>query len=383
MSATLRTAPRARNANVTSRFRAYASRGPRRTLFTDNARMTRRRLRQAAAILGGWTLLAVLFLPQNFVANSASETPLPRWVTVVLTASIFYVWAALTPLVIWLATQVPLRRDRLVRTTLFHLVMSVVTANLHLIVLSIVHLLFPQPPDYEPPMAPELVMVTMLASNVMLYWSIVVLTVTFTYIRRDHERELTLVQAQLESLRGRLQPHFLFNTLNAIAELLYADPKRAEETVTQLSDVLRLTLQHDQAPEITLAEELDLLRKHVALYETLLHERLRVRWSIAPDTLGVKVPTMIFQPLVENAIRHGIAPRDGGGTVEVSARRDGQCLLLAVEDDGVGMKSAAPEGIGLSNTRARLRYMYGEAFTLDIRQPANGGVAVEMKVPMR
>ena len=346
--------------------------------------MNRRRLFRAAVILGSWTCIALLFAPQNYIANRLSPAPLPGWVAFVASSAIFFVWAALTPLVIWLAGRFPFRRGRFLLASVQHIVASFVVAAIHIIGVSAIQSLLPVPKNHVPPMPPQLMLVSIVATDVLLYWSILAAASAIAYFRRDQERELALVQAQLQSLRNRLQPHFLFNTLNAIAELIHEDTRRAEETVLQLGDVLRLTLQHDQAHEITLAEELDLLRKHVAIYQTLLQDRLRVRWEIDERALDARVPTMILQPLVENAIRHGIAPRASGGTVVVSARRDGDDLLLSVEDDGVGLKTAAArEGVGLSNTRARLRYLYGDAYRFEMHGPAGGGAAVAMRLPLR
>jgi two-component system, LytTR family, sensor kinase len=347
-------------------------------------RMTRRRLSRAAAILGGWTCIALLFAPQNYFANRLSPTPLPAWAAILASASLFIVWAVLTPLVIALARRFPFRRGRILLSIVQHLLLSAGVTVLHMAGLIAIQSTLPVPEGHVPPMPPELMLATIVATNVMLYWSILAVATAVAYFRRDQERELALVQAQLQSLRSRLEPHFLFNTLNAIAELMYEDTRRAEETLTQLSDVLRLTLQHDQAHEITLAEELDLLRKHVAIYQTLLHDRLRVRWSIEERALEARVPTMILQPLVENAIRHGIAPRESGGMVGVTARRDGAFLCLTVEDDGVGMRDAGGRtGIGLTNTRARLRFLYGDAYRFEMSEPAGGGTAVAMRLPLR
>jgi signal transduction histidine kinase len=346
--------------------------------------MTKRRLLPAAAILGGWTAIALLFAPQNYIANRISPQPLPGWVAIIASASLFLVWALLTPLVLALARRFPFRRGRIVLSFVQHVFLSLGVTVLHAIGVILIQSSLPLPKNYAPLLPQELMVVTILATNVMLYWSILAIATAIGYFRRDQERELALVQAQLQSLRSRLQPHFLFNTLNAIAQLIYEDASRAEETVTQLSDVLRLTLQHDQAHEITLGQELDLLRKHVAIYQTLLQDRLQVRWSIDEQALDARVPTMILQPLVENAIRHGIAPRERGGTVGVSARRDGEFLCLTVEDDGVGMKmDAARTGIGLSNTQARLRYLYGDDYRFEMRESAGGGAAVALRLPLR
>lgn len=345
--------------------------------------MTRRRRLLAAAILGGWTVVALLFAPQSYLANRVSPTPLPAWIVILASAAIFYVWAAATPLVIWLARRFPFQRGRFGRTMLVHIIASFAVALLVIGAVGAVQSLLPVPRNYRPPMPQALLLVSLVATNVLLYWTILSITTAITYFERDHRRELTLVQAQLQLLRNRLQPHFLFNTLNAIAELMYEDSRRAEATIMQLSDVLRLTLQHDQEPEITLAQELDLLRKHVAIYQTLLQDRLHVRWMVDDDTLTARVPTMILQPLVENAIRHGIAPREHGGTVEIRARREGSSLALAVHDDGVGMAGEPRSGIGLTNTRARLHHLYGREFTFDLRAAAGGGVTVLIQVPLR
>ena len=347
-------------------------------------RTPHRRLITAAAIFGGWTLIALLFAPQNYIANRLSPTPLPAWVVIVASASIFYTWAALTPLVLWLARRFPFRRGRFVLAGVQHVVASFLAAAVHLTAVSLIQSSLPVPKGFAPPMPKELMLVSVVATDVMLYWAILAVATAVAYFRRDQERELALVQTQLQSLRNRLQPHFLFNTLNAIAQLIHEDAHRAEETLTQLSGVLRLTLQHDQAHEITLAEELDLLRMHVAIYQTLLQDRLDVRWSIDERALDARVPTMILQPLVENAIRHGIAPRESGGTVGVSARRDGGFLRLEVQDDGVGIRrDAKRNGIGLANTQARLRYMYGDAYQFELREPAGGGTTVAMGLPLR
>ena len=346
--------------------------------------MTPRRFSRAAVIAGCWTGIALLFAPQNYIAGRMLPDALPAWVAIVASSSIFVVWALLTPVVIRLARRFPFRRGRIVLAVVQHLVASIVVTVVHLAGVSLIQSLLPVPKNYVPPLPPELMLVTIMTTDVMLYWSILAVVVAIAYFRSAQERELALVQAQLQSLRNRLQPHFLFNTLNAIAELMYEDTRRAEATVTQLSDVLRLTLQHDREHEITLAEELDLLRKHVGLYETLLHDRLHVRWSIDDETLGVRVPTMILQPLVENAIRHGIAPRASGGTVGIRARRDGEFLCLTVEDDGVGMRSDAKRsGVGLTSTQERLRFTYGDAYRFAMHTPAGGGVAVDMRLPLR
>src|SRR5690606_18421943 len=224
------------------------------------------------------------------------------------------------------------------------------------------------------------------ATGVLISWGILAASQAVTYFRRYQDRELRLVEAELQSLKAQLHPHFLFNTLNAIAELIHDDTERAERTVTQLSDLLRTALTRSKDDEVTLKEEIDFLRWYVEIQETLLQERLTVRWRVDDATLDARVPTLLLQPIVENAIQHGIAPRAEGGTLDIAVRRDGDRVVLEVMDDGRGMdpgSAGARGGIGLTNTRARLRHMYGERQRLNVARREGGGVAVAIEIPFR
>jgi sensor histidine kinase YesM len=204
--------------------------------------------------------------------------------------------------------------------------------------------------------------------------------------QRYQDRELRLSQAELHALRTQLQPHFLFNALNAIAELVHVDATRADAAITQLSDLLRLALTRGQSHELPLKEELDFVRAYVEIQQMLLQERLDVRWNGGDETLDACVPAMVLQPLVENAVQHGIAPRVGGGILEISARVAGERLRLEVVDNGIGMSRAPATGaggIGLSNTRARLRHLYGAAASLDVMPRDGGGVIAIVTMPYR
>jgi LytS/YehU family sensor histidine kinase len=206
------------------------------------------------------------------------------------------------------------------------------------------------------------------------------------YFRKYREREHNLTQAQLQALKTQLNPHFLFNTLNAISELVYENAEEAEQTISKLSELLRLSLKTEQAQEIALCDELEFLRMYVEIQQTLLQERLKVEWRIAPETTFACVPNMILQPLVENSIRHGIAPRRKGGMIKIETARQNGNLILSIEDDGLGVKDETKSsgGIGLQNTRTRLRHLYGETheFTLQNR-PEASGVSIKIKLPFR
>jgi hypothetical protein len=212
------------------------------------------------------------------------------------------------------------------------------------------------------------------------------------FYRQAQERErqsLALVasrnQAKLDALRLQLQPHFLFNTLNAISTLVHRDPDAADNLIGDLSDLLRVSLQ-TTAHEVTLARELELLDHYLAIEQARLGDRLRIRREIDPAALGAFVPTLILQPLAENAVRHGIEPRLAPGTITLRARREGGVLRLAVADDGVGFNPAASvarRGIGLANSEERLRTLHGDRAQLEVVTPPAGGVRVEIALPFR
>ena len=212
------------------------------------------------------------------------------------------------------------------------------------------------------------------------------LTARYSDVSRASERlRAQLDQAQLQTLKLQLQPHFLFNTLNAITALVHRDPARAEQMVTGLSELLRFSLGSVGEQEITLARELEVLEHYVGIQQVRFHDRLSVSIDADGEASHALVPNLILQPLVENAIKHGIAPRAAVGHVRVEARRHGGTLTLVVRDDGVGEQQAASrrEGVGLTNTRARLASLYGEAHRIIAGGPdgRGGGFEVRIEIP--
>jgi two-component system, LytTR family, sensor kinase len=192
-----------------------------------------------------------------------------------------------------------------------------------------------------------------------------------------------LAEARLHVLSAQLQPHFLFNTLHAISALIYEDPPRAERLLARLSEMLRLTLRSGTRVETTLEEELALLRRYAEIQEARYGERLRVAFEVEPGVRGAMVPRLILQPLVENAIRHGITRRITPGRVDVRAWEGDGRLHLAVCDDGVGLPKSLREGVGLGITRARLLQLYGKEQRVDLRSPAGGGAVCALSIPLR
>lgn len=251
--------------------------------------------------------------------------------------------------------------------------------------------MFPPPPGL-----PRLGLWSMLL-DLLAYCAVVGGAHSVYFYRRFREREhqallleANLTQARLNALRAQLQPHFLFNSLNAIAALLRRDPRLAEATLLSLSDLLRLALSQSQRQEISLGEEMNLVNRYLEIQQTRFGDKLRIDQEIDPAALDCLVPALLLQPVIENAIRHGIEPAEHGGLVQLCARRSGGRMILTVEDDGVGLGEGATatasnerrgNGIGLSNLRARLEALYGAEQRLELAPRKEGGAAVRIEIP--
>ncbi len=236
--------------------------------------------------------------------------------------------------------------------------------------------------------------VTYCISNVFKYWIVALGFLGWQYYRQNRERErqtaalaTELVQARLQALRMQINPHFLFNTLNTISALIHDNPNAADKMVVRLSKLLRRTLDRGETQEVPLREEIEFLKGYLEIEQTRFGNRLGVEISVAPEVEHLMVPHLILQPLVENAIRHGIEPREEPGRVVVTARRDGDRLELSVRDNGDGL--AAPDagrpqgGIGLSNTRSRLAHLYGADYSFDLTNGPGGGLEARIRIPCR
>jgi hypothetical protein len=226
------------------------------------------------------------------------------------------------------------------------------------------------------------------------YWGVIAFGYSFEIYRKYKSEELKaaqletrLVETELKALRQQMHPHFLFNTMNTIAVLVREN--RNAEAVTllaRLSSLLRMSLDNTGVPEVTLQQELDFLGHYIEIQKARFSDRLNVRMAIAPEALRARIPNLLLQPLVENAILHGIAPKTEPGHVDVSARVDGDVLHLEVRDDGPGLvngRAPVREGVGLANTRERLAKIYGARTRLTLRSEPGRGVTVEITVPYR
>jgi len=232
------------------------------------------------------------------------------------------------------------------------------------------------------------------------FWGVIGVAHAIEFYRRAQSRERTaaelrarLSEAQLQALRSQLHPHFLFNALNGVATLMHQDVRAADQMLTDLAGLLRAALDHQDAHEIRLGDELALLERYLAVLSARFRDRLTVKYRIAPDVGDALVPQFLLQPLAENAVEHGIARRAGPGTLTIGAERSGDRITVTVCDDGPGLRGTprGRVGIGLANTRARLRELYGadhELLLEPVEPPspgraADGGVRVTVRLPYR
>ena len=237
------------------------------------------------------------------------------------------------------------------------------------------------------------------ANQFLVYCAVVAAGFAREYFLRDQERyreasvlQAQLAEARLDALRAQINPHFLFNTLNAIAALVERDPAGVRRMIARLADLLRRTIDSRGAATVPLSEEIDFLRRYIEIMEVRFQGRLRVRMDISPDTLDVRVPSLILQPIMERrgiglstffnvAIEHGAGRAVGEGVIEVAARRDHGSLVLSVRDNGPGV-GRAEAGVGLSNTRARLEQLYGSRASVSLESLPEGGAIATMTIPI-
>jgi two-component system LytT family sensor kinase len=302
----------------------------------------------------------------------------------------YWLWVAATPLVVWVGRRFPLHSPGRLRNWGVHLL------ALHLIVgaVLLVHGLiqFAGLQLTPRPLGQTIQRAVALAAPEFLLIYLVLLLSTFAidYFRKYRDREIrtaqleaSLQQAKLAALQAQLNPHFLFNALNAVSALMYRDVEAADAMLARIGELLRLTLAADGSHEIRLSEELELLERYLDIERIRFADRLAITVDVPDATRDAHVPPFALQPLVENAIRHGIAKRSGGGQVLVSARQVADRLQLRVVDDGPGLAGKVREGIGLRNTRDRLQQLYGGAQQLTFRRPDSGGLEVLVELPWR
>ncbi len=340
-----------------------------------------------------WTLCGLFFGVQTYLINLhvfGQELPWTR--AIPWSLSYWYTWAALAPFVLWLTNCYQFDRQSWWRALAIHFPISLLLSVLHLTLIILLNQLarvFSGTP-FTLGEKFRLIFAMHFHWNVLTYWLIVASLQTLNYYRKYRERELRasqveaqLARAELQALRMQLHPHFLFNALNSISALMYSDVSAADSMLTRLSALLRSRLTDSGVQEVTLREEVEFVEKYLEIEQIRFADRLTVRTTISADTFDAMVPNLVLQPLVENAIRHGVAQREANGLVEINATRENGILHLEVRDNGPGLApgESPRDGIGLSNTRERLRCLYGAAHSLVVRSAAGGGTVAELTIP--
>lgn len=301
-------------------------------------------------------------------------------------------WVALTPLVIRLTRRFPLEKKHWLRNVLVHLAAIVIFSAVHRAVYLLggwilgVAVYHQQASLYA---LFQFMFFFNLPTAFMCYCTVLLFSESLDYYRRYQEEELKaskletrLANAQLDALKMQLHPHFLFNTLNSIGALQLKDTRAAARMIALLGDFLRLTLENAGTQQVRLERELDFLRCYLDIQHIRFQDRLAVRFDVEPQALDAYVPNLILQPIVENAIKHGIANRSDPGSIEILAHRQNGRLLMQVKDDGPGLPvDSLKEGLGLANTRARLDQIYGPAHELKMTNSPGGGVLVTLEIP--
>ena len=351
----------------------------------------------------GWTHVFVVATALGLLSTTLAwqftrfvgKWPASLGTLVILNFAWWYLWALMAPSVVWLAQHVQFARGTLARAVAVHVPAVIVFSFTHIAGMEAVHwwLARSEGHDYAWWTQVQRSAFLYLDWEMMTYWAIVGLSHALLYYRESRARELRaaqletrLVAAQLTTLQQQLHPHFLFNTLHAISSLMHKDVNAADRVLIQLSDLLRITLEHSGRQDITLDAELGALSKYLAIEQTRFADRLVVRFEIQPETLDCLVPSLLLQPLVENAIKYGVARKAGPGHVDVRARHEGDKLVLEVRDDGAGLTedalTALQKGIGVSTTRARLQHLFGADYRFEFHRLPQG-LAVIVALPWR
>lgn len=341
---------------------------------------------------GFWTLLGLSYALSAGLSG-LGEGEAPNWgrLSTWYLAS-FWLWMLLVPLVAWLGRRTAGRGWR--RFCLVHLPASIAMALAQVLVrVAVFWMLWrhdiTNAHTFGAYLQREFVFNFYFAQ--LTYW--VILAVLRGMDSRRHLRderlrnaqlETQLAQSQLHALRMQLQPHFLFNTLNAISALALAEPRRARRMIARLSDLLRLTLEERHSSLVPLSHELEFVHCYLEIQQERFGDRLATRFEVADNTLQAAVPGMILQPLVENALRHGLLAKTTPGNLLIRVHRDGGNLHLSVEDDGLGLPDGgAVEGVGLGTTRERLRMSFEDLASLHMQPRTEGGTQVELRMPFR
>jgi signal transduction histidine kinase len=345
-------------------------------------------------ISAAWSIPALLSAFDQYLQGPVFGEPPAPWRQVLYNAIDWFLYALLTPIVLRAGRRFPLRRPYLVRHVIIHIAGALALCFVWAGLGTLLRLaMFPIPPANQAIRGFASWILTTLPFGVSVYFAIVGIEHALFYFGQAREREVQamrlsaqLSDARLSALRMQLNPHFLFNSLNAITVLVRDQQTAAAVRMLELlSDVLRQVLRADATHETALATELDFVQRYLAIEQVRFSDRLRPRIDAEPAALDAIVPSFVLQPLVENALRHGISRKASAGQLRITAQVEGDDLVLTVEDDGPGLEAVAIPGggVGLENLRARLAALYAGGATLTVANAPGGGAIATVRLPRR
>ena len=346
-----------------------------------------------------WTIVGLSFAGRSLF-HAYREGIQVNWKEIVSGFLIdFYIWGAVSPLIFRVARRFPVERGKIAGRIAFHFFAGVIfifVVNL-ISIPAYWYLGFPSAksyPTFKVLFDDVITSPYMIHQGAIVYWGTLIAAHAFEYYRkfqagktRAAELSTRLAQAQLAALKMQIHPHFLFNTLNSIASLLHKDVEAADRMIARLSDFLRMTLKNSGESKVSLEQELAFIKNYLEIEEIRFRDRLDIEMEIAPETLNAQVPNLILQPLIENAMRHGIAPQIAGGKLRIQTKLEEGRLLIKIEDNGPGLNGSKKTnsddgGVGLTNTRARLEQFYQDDFVFEILNKENKrGAIVNLNVP--
>jgi len=358
-------------------------------------------LRQSIGCFLAWMVLGLWSFSQWAVLSINLKDPYPWWQHLATYLIAGCIWFVLTPLVLWLGRRFPFERMHWTSWMLVHLFLGTAVVILNFSMESVIYPLLGVLPDIMTGFRATLTFVIIVSFHnaYWMYWTILAIQYGFGWYHKSEERkqealrlelhssqlQSQLMEARLRTLKMQIQPHFLFNTLNAIMVLVRQQKGgEAEQMLSRLSDLLRCVLDDVDAQEVSLRRELEYVQLYLSIEQVRFQDRLGIEIAPQPGTLEAAVPHMVLQPLVENAIRHGIGRSASPGHIRISARRIEDRLEMKVHNDGPRLVPSNMEqtrGIGLANTRARLSQLYGDAAELSIENDAGGGVTATIFLP--
>ena len=361
--------------------------------IVDEESVFSRRWVKYGIIWGIWTIVALFFSTQVYLMSYADNQPIRYARGFLMQATAVYPWALATPLVLWLSRRFHIERTNWIRMVSLHFLFALVLCTTLIASHFVTYMVLNGRASSITPFRIFNYTYYNLDRWLLIYGLILVLAHAFNYYQSFRRGELRasklrtqLVQSQLEALKMQVQPHFLFNTLHSISALLSKDTDGARKMITRLGDFLRLTLENSGSMEVTLQQEIEFLNGYLEIERIRFQDRLTTNIYVDPEVLDVRVPNLILQPIVENAMRHAVG-NSISGRVEVTAVPRNGVVRIEVKDNGPGMQVARNletprgRGLGLANTRARLAGLYGDSASFELTNNPSGGLVVALEIP--